>query len=53
MPTPGCQILLDDGRPEHPALRRFANPKGVIETYRQADVPVALADLDRAVRAGH
>jgi para-aminobenzoate synthetase / 4-amino-4-deoxychorismate lyase len=52
MPAPGCQILLDDGRPGHPPLRRFANPKAIIETHRPADVPGALADLDRAIRAG-
>src|SRR5579864_6283108 len=48
-----CQILLDDRRPGQPALRRFAEPKEIIEAHTPADVRATLARIDQAIRAGH
>ena len=46
-------VLLDDARPGHARLSRFARPLGQIMAWTADDVPAALAALEAARAAGH
>src|SRR5271165_6670157 len=47
-----CQALLDTARFGERSLVRFIKPTNEIETYTPPDVPAALVEINRAVRAG-
>jgi para-aminobenzoate synthetase/4-amino-4-deoxychorismate lyase len=47
-----AEIILDDARPGHERIRRFAHPQRVIVARRAADVAAALGALEHERRAG-